>query len=96
MADCVMQQFKLRNVARQEAAWWIMDQQHEEETVNACACRSKYVPCNLLFNLLAHAYAVDGGEYIMLTKQRVSGFAMRVAAKMTRSQPRSNSQKLVI
>ena len=51
--------------------------------MGACGCRSKYVPCNMLFNLLAHAYAVDEGEYITQTKERVAMFASRAAAKIT-------------
>lgn len=88
MADCVMQQFKAHNVGRYEATWWIMDTQHEADMVSTCGCRSKYVPCNLLFNLLGHAYAVDQGEYMGMTKELVKELASRAAAKMKHSHRR--------
>ena len=80
-----MHYFQSHGIGRYEATWWVMDPKHEEAVATKCGCRSKHVTCDLLFNLLGHAYSVDEGEFIATTREQVTALSKSVAAKMHRT-----------
>lgn len=58
LAACVMSYYKENNIGRYEATWWVAKKSNELDVARSCGCRSKHVTCDLLFNLLSHAYSV--------------------------------------
>jgi hypothetical protein len=84
LAACVMSYFKEHNIGRYEATWWVRKKDHEKAVAQECGCRSKHVTCDLLFNLLSHAYSVDEGEFIFYLQDKVAHYAVLANGKLKR------------